>query len=133
MTSRVRRLLFRLLNAIRPGRSDPELEREIAAHLALLQDELARRGMTPDQARAAARRDLRHAGRLLRRDPAFTATAAVSLAIGIGANTTIFSVVNALLFQPPAGVVEPDRLVDIGSSRIRVGFGPTSYPNYLDV
>src|SRR5437588_575271 len=66
MTSRIRRLLFRLLNVIRPARSDAELEREIAAHLALM----------------------------------------------------------------PA---EPARLVDIGSSRARVGFGPSSYPNYLDV
>src|SRR5437879_3913847 len=82
---------------------------EIAAHLALMQDDFVRRGMTPDQARVAARRafggveqakelhrdarsfpwlddarrDLRHAGRLLRRDPLFTTTAAVSLAIGI--------------------------------------------------
>ena len=128
MTSRIRRLLCQLLNVIRPGRSEPELEREIAAHLALMQDDFVRRGLTPDQARVAARRafggveqakelhrdarsfpwlddarrDLRHAGRLLRRDPLFTTTAAVSLAIGIGANTTIFSIVNALLFQPPA-------------------------------
>src|SRR5438132_11372803 len=80
-----------------------------------------------------ARRDLRHAGRLLRRNPLFTMTAALSLAIGIGANTTIFTVANALLFQAAAGVVEPHRLVDIGSSRIRGGFGPSSYPNYLDI
>ena len=62
-----------------------------------------------------ARRDLRHAARLLRRNPLFALTAALSLAIGIGANTTIFTVANALLFQPPAGVAEPDRLVDIGT------------------
>ena len=80
-----------------------------------------------------ARRDLRHAGRLLRRDRLFTATAALSLALGISANTTIFTVANALLFQPPAGVVEPDRLVDIGTSGLRGGFGPSSYPNYLDI
>src|SRR5207244_2393358 len=80
-----------------------------------------------------ARRDLRHAARLLRRNPLFTMTAALSLAIGIGANTTIFTVANALLFQAAAGVVEPHRLVDIGSSRIRGGFGPSSYPNFLDI
>src|SRR5438874_13644730 len=62
-----------------------------------------------------ARRDLQHAARLLARDPLFALTAACSLAVGIGANTTIFTVANALLFRPPAGVVEPDRLVDIGS------------------
>ena len=80
-----------------------------------------------------ARRDLGHAARLLRRNPVLTITATLSLAIGIGANTTIFTVVNALLFQPPPGVVEPSRLVDIGSSRGGVGFGPSSYPNYLDI
>ena len=80
-----------------------------------------------------ARRDLVHAARLLRRNPVLTITATLSLAIGIGANTTIFTVANALLFQPPAGVAEPCRLVDIGSSRGGVGFGPSSYPNYLDI
>ena len=59
--------------------------------------------------------------------------ALLSLAIGIGANTTVFTVVNALLFQPPVGVVEPDRLVDIGTSRKGLGFGASSYPNYLDI
>jgi predicted permease len=80
-----------------------------------------------------ARRDLVHAARLLRRNPVLTITATLSLAIGIGANTTIFTVAKALLLQPPAGVVEPSRLVDIGSSRGGVGFGPSSYPNYLDI
>src|SRR6266508_2514211 len=53
--------------------------------------------------------------------------------VKVGANATTFTVVNALLFQPPAGVVEPRRLVDIGSSRMQNGFGPSSYPNYLDI
>jgi hypothetical protein len=60
-------------------------------------------------------------------------TAALSLAIGIGANTTMFTVANALLFRLPRGVAEPDRLADIGSSRNRGGFGPISYLNYRDV
>ena len=80
-----------------------------------------------------ARRDLMHAARLLRRNPVLTITATLSLAIGIGANTTVFTVANALLLQPPAGVVEPSRLVDIGSSRGGVGFGPSSYPTYVDM
>jgi hypothetical protein len=152
MMSRLRRLLLRALNLVRPERAEPELAREIAAHLALMQDSFESRGMMPDEARMAARRafggieqtkelhrdtrsfrwlddarrDLRHAARLLRRDPLFTMTAALSLAIGIGANTTIFSVANALLFQPPVGVVKPHRLVDIGTSRIRGRFGPST-------
>ena len=80
-----------------------------------------------------ARRDLVHAARLLRRNPVLTITGTLSLAIGIGANTTIFTVARALLLQPAEGVTEPSRLVDIGSSRGGVGFGPISYPNYLDI
>jgi predicted permease len=79
------------------------------------------------------RRDAVHAARLLRRNPLVTVTAVLSLAIGIGANTTVFTVANALLFQPSPGVAEPSRLVDIGGSRSGVGFGPSSYPDYLDI
>src|SRR6266540_1774320 len=60
--------------------------------------------------------DVRYAARLLRRNPLFALTAVVSLAIGIGANTTIFTIANALLFKRPIGVEQPDRLVDIGRS-----------------
>jgi predicted permease len=77
--------------------------------------------------------DLRFAFRLLRRNPLFTLTAALSLAIGIGANTTIFSLANALLFQPPSGVVDAGRIVDIGRSQQGQGFDNNSYANFLDV
>ena len=77
--------------------------------------------------------DLRYAARLLRRNPLFALTAATSLAIGIGASTTIFTVANALLFRTPAGVVEPGRLVDVGRSQDGSGFDNGSYPNYLDI
>jgi hypothetical protein len=76
--------------------------------------------------------DVRYAARLLRRSPLFTATAVLSLAIGIGANTAIFTVANGLFFRAPAGVVEPDRLVDVLGVRER-GVGTHSYPNFLDV
>jgi predicted permease len=78
-------------------------------------------------------RDLIHGTRLLLHNPIVAVVSAVSLAIGIGANTTAFTVANALLFKPPAGVAEPSRLVDIGSSRSGAGFGPSSYLNYLDI
>src|SRR3984893_14862943 len=137
----VRRFLLRLFNACHPRRRENDLGREIDAHLALLEDDFLRRGMSADEARVAARRalgstahaadlhrdarsfvwlddlrwDIGYAARLLRRNPLFALTAAASLAIGIGANTTIFSVANALLFRPPAGVADADRLVDIGT------------------
>src|SRR5262245_3052614 len=77
--------------------------------------------------------DVRYAVRLLRRNPVFALTAALSLAIGIGANTTIFTVANALLFKPPAGVVDPGRLVDVGRSQDGQGFDTSSYPNFVDI
>jgi putative ABC transport system permease protein len=77
--------------------------------------------------------DFRYAARLLRRNPVFALTAALSLAIGIGANTTIFTVANALLFKPPPGVVDASRLVDVGRSQDGQGFDNSSYPNYLDI
>jgi putative ABC transport system permease protein len=75
-------------------------------------------------------RQVRHAIRLLGRAPVFTATAVVSLAIGIGANATIFTAVNALLLAPARGVAAPDRLVDIGAARNGQGFDTMSFPAY---
>jgi len=77
--------------------------------------------------------DLRYAVRLLLRNPLFALTAVVSLAIGIGANTTIFTIANAILFRAPVGVVDAERLVDVGRSQDGDGFDNNSYPNYLDV
>jgi hypothetical protein len=57
--------------------------------------------------------DARYGARLLRRNPVFALTAALSLAIGIGANSTVFTIANALLFRAPAGVSDPAGLLDI--------------------
>jgi hypothetical protein len=74
--------------------------------------------------------DVRFAGRLLRRSPVFTAVAALSLAVGIGANATIFTIVNALVLRPRPGLVETG-LVDVARYE-RSAFDNMSYPNYAD-
>ena len=73
--------------------------------------------------------DLRYSLRLLVNAPAFTLVALLSLALGIGANATIFSLVNALLLRPPAGVGEPARLVDLHATSLHGQYGTLSYPD----
>src|SRR5688572_29027581 len=77
--------------------------------------------------------DVRFALRLLRKSPLFTATAVLSLAIGIGANATIFSAGNALLLRSMPGLSDADRLVDIGRASRGASFDTVSYPNYVDL
>jgi len=73
--------------------------------------------------------DLRYAIRMLGRSPAFTLTSVASLAIGIAAATTIFSLTDALLFEPAAGVRDGARVVDIGRANLgEGGFDNMAYP-----
>src|SRR5262245_60693428 len=83
--------------------------------------------------------DLRHAVRRLLRSPAFTVVAVVCIGLGVGANTVLFSVIDALLFRPPAGVGRPDALVRLA---VRMPGPPgeppafvnaLSFPDFLDL
>jgi predicted permease len=78
--------------------------------------------------------DLRHGCRMFRKNPGFTAVAVLSLALGTGANTAMFSAADALVLRP-LPVSHPGELVNVGSD-FSIGdfrFTLTSYPNYIDI
>ena len=80
---------------------------------------------------AGLAQDLRYGLRTLRKSPDFTVVAIFALALGIGANTAIFSVVNGVLLRP-LRFPEPDRLVRIYEVMSKLGQSSVAYPNFLD-
>src|SRR5262245_24463060 len=76
--------------------------------------------------------DLRYGARMLLKNSGFTLVAALTLALGIGANTTIFSVLNALLLKPLPGIADQERIVQIGMTANGQGFNSVSYADYRD-
>jgi predicted permease len=76
--------------------------------------------------------DVRLALRTLRRNPVFTALAIILVALGVGANTTIFSMANGALLRAPDGIDSPERLVQIGRDRAEQGFDNMAYPWFND-
>jgi putative ABC transport system permease protein len=125
MPTGLKHLIARMRAFLGRGDFDRELEQELETHLALLTEENIRRGMTPEQAARAARirlgapaslkeqhrdvrglpsadaviQDLRFAFRLIRRDRWFSAAAVAALALGIGANTVGFTIVNSTILR----------------------------------
>ena len=149
---RVRRFFVRCANLFRRRRAEREFDAELEAHLALIQEELDRRGVSPEEARRQARvqiggveqvkelqreartlrwletlwQDVRFGLRMLRKNPGFTATAILTLALGIGVNATLFSAYNAMALKP-LPISDPGRVVRLERWFQSGGVGDTQY------
>lgn len=152
-----RDLWRRIRNTFRKASPDAEFQGELQEHLALLAEHYRSQGMTHQEASLAARRqfgnqtllqedrrsmktipaieslgrDLIYAARTLRRNPGFAAAAAITLALGIGANTAIFSICNAVLFKP-LPFHDPDRIVMLWERSATGALTTVAPANFVD-
>lgn len=139
------------------NREDSEFQAEMAAHLESLTQRFVREGMSPADAGGAAARqfgnitllqeerndmqtfasmealwqDLRYGWRMLLRDPSFTCAVTLMLALGIGANTAIFSVYDAVMLKPPP-YAEPERVVMLWEKRSNGELSGVAPANFVD-
>src|SRR5438874_4619009 len=147
----------RMISLLRPARLDREMDKELRFHLERLIEDNVKAGMGAKEARYAALRafggveqiseecrdmraarfieelwhDLRYGLRMLRKNPGFTAVAIVTLALGMGATTSIFSLINAVLIRS-LPVSRPEQLVLL-QARHRGEPRYISYPMYRDL
>ncbi len=160
MLARMRALVSRTRTWLSPRQGEQDFEDELRAHLEMLAEDNRKRGMAPEEAARAARlrlggltqlketnrelrglplietflQDTRFALRMLRKNPGFATVAILTLALGIGANTAIFSVVSAVLLKP-LPYSNPDELFNVFQVQPQQGVSGTgwSYPNFAEL